>query len=55
MHGPIPTRDLMRRFGEEKARNIRLAGDLLDKIAQRQDVPRFFKVNKEDEKLQIAE
>lgn len=55
VHGQIPTRDLMRRFSEEKGRNIRLARDLLNKIAQRQDVPVFFNVAEEDAELKIAE
>ncbi|MDQ7023987.1 MAG: SUMF1/EgtB/PvdO family nonheme iron enzyme [Anaerolineae bacterium] len=55
VHGQIPTRDLMRRYNEEKGRNIRLARDLLDKIAQRQDVPVFFNVDEEDKELHIAE
>ncbi|MEQ8677195.1 MAG: SUMF1/EgtB/PvdO family nonheme iron enzyme [Aggregatilineales bacterium] len=55
VHGQIPTRDLMRRYNEEKGHNIRLARDLLDKIAGRQDVPVFFDVSEEDKELQVAE
>ncbi|QPC81718.1 SUMF1/EgtB/PvdO family nonheme iron enzyme [Phototrophicus methaneseepsis] len=55
VHGQIPTRDLMRRYNEEKNRNIRLARDLLDKIAQRQDVPIFFDVDEENKELSVAE
>ena len=55
VHGQIPTRDLLRRFNEEKNRNIRLARELLDKIAERRDVPVFFDVDGEDKKLRIEE
>jgi len=54
-HGQIPTRDLMSRYNEEKGRNIRLARDLLDKIAERNDVPVFFDVDEENSELSMAE
>lgn len=55
VHGQIPTRDLIRRYTEEKERNVRLARDLLDKIADRKDVPVFFDVEEENTELQAAE
>jgi formylglycine-generating enzyme required for sulfatase activity len=55
MSEPMDTRDLMRRYNEEKGRNIRLARDLLNQIRGRQDVPRFFDVEDEDRELQAAE
>src|SRR5690606_17232829 len=48
-------RDLMRRYNEEKGHNIRLARDLLNKIAGRGDVPIFFDIDEEDKELQVAE
>jgi len=54
-HGQISTRDLLRRYNEEKGRNFRLARDLLDKIAGRTDVPVFFDVDEENAELQAAE
>ena len=54
-HGQIPTRDLIRRYGEEKDRNFQLARELLDKIKQRQDVSVFFDIDEEDEELRITE
>jgi formylglycine-generating enzyme required for sulfatase activity len=45
----------MRRYGEEKSGNVRLARELLDKIAQRQDTPFFFDVDEEDQELKIEE
>lgn len=55
VHGQIPARDLMRRYNEEKERNFRLARDLLDKISERGDVPRFFDIEEENTELQAAE
>jgi len=54
-HGQILTRDLITRFGEEKTKNIRLARELIEKIKLRSDIPRYFKLNREEERLQIAE
>lgn len=55
VHGQIPTRDLIRRFNEEKGYNPRLARDLLEKIKRRPDVSVFFDVKKEDADLKAAE
>jgi formylglycine-generating enzyme required for sulfatase activity len=56
IHGlPIPTYDLIRRYQEEKHRNIRLARELLDKIRQRHDRETSFNIAKEDKELQLAE
>lgn len=55
VHGQIPTRDLMRRYNEEKDNNILLARDLLNKIAERDDIPVFFDVKEENAELKIAE
>ncbi|MEO0597915.1 MAG: toll/interleukin-1 receptor domain-containing protein, partial [Chloroflexota bacterium] len=54
-HGQIPTRDLLRRYSEEKERNIILARELLDKIMERVDVPVFFDIVEEDQELYNAE
>lgn len=54
-HGQIPTRDLIRRYGEEKGRNIILARELLNKIIQRDNIPSFFKTDRENQNLEIAE
>lgn len=54
-HGQIPTLDLVRRFSEEKSRNLRLARELLTKIAQRGDVPVYFDVAEEDADLTLVE
>lgn len=55
IHGQIPTRDLIRRYSEEKDNNIRLARDLLNKIAERDDIPVFFDMKGENAELTIAE
>jgi formylglycine-generating enzyme required for sulfatase activity len=55
VHGQIATRDLMRRYNEEKGRNIRLARDLFKQIRERKDVPRFFDLDDEDRDLQAEE
>ncbi|GEM_PF-490113 len=49
------TRNLMRRYSEEKTNNIQLARDLLNEISERGDIPIFFDVDEENTELRVAE